>query len=255
MLRRRVTTAMKIWLKIAALLIVAAASQAEAGSCRDMEFDGARYSVCEAGALEDVRLFLHGADARPLGTFGAVDQSLAIDGKRLAFAMNAGMYHEDRRPVGYYVERGEELAPLQRKPGPGNFGLHPNGVFCVLDGSFAVVETLAFDAARPKCRFASQSGPMLVLSGALHPKFVPDSDSVNIRNGVGVSEDGQRAFFAISDDAVNFHAFARFFRDALKVPNALFFDGTISRLYAPEIGRDDFGFPMGPIVGLVVPAG
>lgn len=246
---------MKIWLKIAALLIVAAASQAEAGSCRDMEFDGARYSVCEAGALEDVRLFLHGADARPLGTFGAVDQSLAIDGKRLAFAMNAGMYHEDRRPVGYYVERGEELAPLQRKPGPGNFGLHPNGVFCVLDGSFAVVETLAFDAARPKCRFASQSGPMLVLSGALHPKFVPDSDSVNIRNGVGVSEDGQRAFFAISDDAVNFHAFARFFRDALKVPNALFFDGTISRLYAPEIGRDDFGFPMGPIVGLVVPAG
>ncbi|MCX8507754.1 MAG: phosphodiester glycosidase family protein, partial [Rhodobacteraceae bacterium] len=83
----------------------------------------------------------------------------------------------------------------------------------------------------------------------------PDSDSVNIRNGVGVSEDGKRAVFVISDEAVNFHAFARLFRDGLKLPNALFFDGTISRLYAPERGRDDFGFPMGPMVGLVVPAG
>ncbi len=246
---------MKTRLKIAALVLVASASQAAAGVCRDMEFDGARYSLCEAEASEDVRLFLNGTDEKPLGTFRAVDQSLAADGKRLAFAMNAGMYHEDRRPVGYYVEKGAEMAALQRKPGPGNFGLQPNGVFCVLDGSFAVVETLAFDAARPNCRFASQSGPMLVLSGALHPKFAMDSESVNIRNGVGVSEDGKRAFFVISDDAVNFHAFARFFRDGLKVPNALFFDGTISRLYAPEVGRDDFGFPMGPIVGLVVPAG
>ncbi len=59
---------------------------------------------------------------------------------------------------------------------------------------------------------------------------------------------------SISDGAVNFHAFARVFRDALSVPDALYFDGNVSRLYAPEIGRDDFGFPMGPMVGLSVPA-
>lgn len=235
------------------LVAVLIGQAARAGSCRDMEYEGASYSVCEAKAGEDVRLFLNGPDGRPLGTFRAVNTALAEGEQMLAFAMNAGMYHEDRSPVGYLVENGQELAPLQRRPGPGNFGLQPNGVFCVRPDGFAVVETLAFDAARPDCRFASQSGPMLVLSGALHPKFLVDSDSYNIRNGVGVSRDGTQAFFVVSNDQVNFYTFARFFRDALQTPDALFFDGTISRLYAPEVGRDDFGLPMGPIVGLVVP--
>lgn len=227
---------------------------AEAATCRDLEFDGRSYSVCEGTAGDDLRLFLTDPEGALLGSFGAVDTMLAGEGRKLAFAMNAGMYHEDRRPVGYFVADGQEIAPLQRKPGPGNFGLHPNGVFCVMQDRFEVIETLAFDAARPDCRYASQSGPMLVLSGALHPKFLPDSDSLNIRNGVGVSADGRHAYFAISNEAVNFDSFARLFRDGLKAPNALFFDGTISRLYAPELGRDDFGLPMGPIVGLAVPS-
>jgi uncharacterized protein YigE (DUF2233 family) len=33
--------------------------------------------------------------------------------------------------------------------------------------------------------------------------------------------------------------------------NALYFDGKISRLFAPELGRSDIGFPIGPMVGLV----
>jgi uncharacterized protein YigE (DUF2233 family) len=94
---------------------------------------------------------------------------------------------------------------------------------------------------------------MLVIDGALHPRFLPDSGSRYIRNGVGVSEDGKRAVFAISDAPVTFHEFARLFRDALNLPNALYFDGKVSRLFAPGIGRDDIGFPMGPMVGLVAP--
>ena len=35
----------------------------------------------------------------------------------------------------------------------------------------------------------------------------------------------------------------------------LYFDGNISRLYAPSLGRHDGGFPMGPMVGTVVPKG
>ncbi|WP_420712608.1 phosphodiester glycosidase family protein [Frigidibacter sp. RF13] len=246
---------MKSWTRAAALFGLSFfALPAYGGDCRDMEFEEASYTVCEAAAGEDLRLFLNGPDGRPLGTFGAVQAQLASEGKRLAFAMNAGMYHDDRRPVGYYVEQGQEQAPLQRKPGPGNFGLHPNGVFCVTADGFAVIETLAFDAARPACLYASQSGPMLVLSGAIHPKFVAASPSVNIRNGVGVSRDGRQAYFVISDQRVNFHRFARFFRDGLNLPDALFFDGTISRLYAPDLGRDDFGLPMGPMIGLVVPS-
>ena len=95
---------------------------------------------------------------------------------------------------------------------------------------------------------------MLVIGGELHPRFFADSDSRYIRNGVGVSADGRRAVFAISDSPLNFHEFASFFRDGLEMPDALYFDGNISRLYAPEIGRDDFGFPMGPMVGLSAPA-
>ena len=96
---------------------------------------------------------------------------------------------------------------------------------------------------------------MLVIDGELHPKLLPESDSTYIRNGVGVSADGTRAVFAISNDPVNFHAFARLFRDELGLPNALYFDGNISRLYAPELQRHDAGFPMGPIVGTVIPQG
>ncbi len=96
---------------------------------------------------------------------------------------------------------------------------------------------------------------MLVIDGALHPRFIATSDSTYIRNGVGVSADGSRAVFAISNDRVNFYSFARLFRDALGLPDALYFDGNISRLFAPGLQRHDAGFPMGPIVGTVVPQG
>ena len=92
---------------------------------------------------------------------------------------------------------------------------------------------------------------MLVIDGALHPRFLPDSTSTYIRNGVGVSADGQTAWFVISDRPVTFHRFARFFRDSLGAPNALYFDGSISRLFVPAQGRADFGLPLGPMVGLV----
>jgi len=101
--------------------------------------------------------------------------------------------------------------------------------------------------------YATQSGPMLVIDGALHPRFLPDSTSRYVRNGVGTSADGKRTVFAISRNAVTFHEFGRLFRDGLDLPNALYFDGNISRLYAPSIGRNDAGFAMGPVVGVVVP--
>jgi len=96
----------------------------------------------------------------------------------------------------------------------------------------------------------TQSGPMLVIDGALHPRFIDGGTSKYIRNGVGTSADGQRAIFAISNAPVNFHSFGRLFRDVLALPNALYFDGNVSRLYAPTLGRDDFGFRLGPMVAV-----
>ena len=165
--------------------------------------------------------------------------------------MNAGMYHPGREPVGLFVENGQERAPIVTAGSQDNFGMRPNGVFCISDSGFAVIESRAFAANPPACRFATQSGPMLVIGGKLHPAFRPKSDSLNIRNGVGVSADGSRAWFVISQERVNFAEFARVFRDALGAPQALYFDGNVSRLFAPDMGRRDMGFPMGPIVGLV----
>jgi uncharacterized protein YigE (DUF2233 family) len=226
---------------------------ASASSCRDAIFDGTSYTLCEVTLADDLRLF-HSGPEGAYGSFRAVDAALAAEGMQLGFAMNAGMYHRDLAPVGLYIEEGVEAQRIITSDGPGNFGLLPNGVFCISD-SFRVIESRAFKKDAPDCRFATQSGPMLVIDGKLHPKFLQDSDSTYIRNGVGVSEDGSRAVFAISNRPVNFHTFARLFRDELGLPNALYFDGSISRLFAPQLDRHDAGFPMGPIVGTVIPQG
>jgi uncharacterized protein YigE (DUF2233 family) len=165
------------------------------------------------------------------------------------------MYHEDRRPVGHYIEDGIEVQRVIPNAGPGNFGLLPNGVLCLRDGRADVFETTDYLDQSPACRDATQSGPMLVIGGELHPRFLVDSTSRYIRNGVGTSEDGTRAVFAISDTTVTFHEFGSLFRDHLGLKNALYFDGNISRLRAPDLGRSGSGFTtLGPIIGVVEPA-
>lgn len=237
--------------RLLAILLVLAPLAARAADCRDLTFDGASYTTCEVALGEDLRLFQSGPDGA-YGSFRKLNDSLAAQGQTLGFAMNAGMYHRDLSPVGLYIEAGQELSRIVTSDGPGNFGMLPNGVFCIGE-TFRLIESRAFKAEHPDCRFATQSGPMLVIDGKLHSGFLPDSDSTYIRNGVGVSQDGTRAVFAISNVPVNFHAFARLFRDALQLPDALYFDGNISRLYAPGLDRHDAGFPMGPIVGTVIP--
>lgn len=236
----------------AALVCCALATAADAAPCVRMQHDGQGYTVCTVTADQDVRLFLNDTEGTAFGSFVRVNAALNASGQRLAFAMNAGMYHRDRRPVGLYVQDGQQAMRLITSAGPGNFGLLPNGVFCIADDRFAVVETTAYSRLPFECRDATQSGPMLVIDGALHPRFLEDSDSRFVRNGVGVAGDGGRAVFAISDGPVTFHEFGRLFRDGLQLPQALYFDGNISRLHAPGIGRSDWGLPMGPIVGLVV---
>lgn len=203
-------------------------------------------------AVHDIRLFLNNADGDAYGHFNWVNEALEENGERLVFAMNAGMYHEDRSPVGFFREDGEDRAPVNVNDGPGNFHLKPNGVFYVLENGMAGVDETGvyLMTKRKPPRYATQSGPMLVIGGEIHPRFLPDSDSLKRRNGVGVTEEGE-VIFALADTPVRFYDFAVYFRDILKTPNALYLDGTISRLYAPELERNDPGVQMGPIIGVV----
>jgi uncharacterized protein YigE (DUF2233 family) len=173
-------------------------------------------------------------------------------GQRLGFAMNAGMYHEDRSPVGLYIQDGIEYQRIITSDGPGNFGLLPNGVLCWTDRAAHIVESRAFAAAPPVCDYATQSGPMLVIAGDLHPRFLEHGTSLHIRNGVGIGPQGRHLYFVISENPVNFHHFGRFFRDHLNLDTALYLDGRVSRLYAPDLGWSGFGWwRLGPVIGTV----
>lgn len=221
------------------------------------------YIVCRVHpSTDEIRLFHADAEGKPFGHFQRVERALEAEGLKLVFAMNAGMYHPSRAPVGLYIERGTARAAVNNRDCSGNFCLKPNGVFWVGDRSahvtttedFATVSLLGKEGEAKGCRarvcYATQSGPMLVIDGEIHPKFLADSTSRYRRNGVGVTAEGEVAF-AISDAPVTFHEFATFFRDDLKTPNALYLDGAVSRLYSPEVGRNEPGPAMGPIVGVV----
>jgi uncharacterized protein YigE (DUF2233 family) len=237
------------------LLIVVAfgwgGARAADAPCRMLAFEGADYTICTFDTHETkLALYNLNDQGHPYGTFAALSADLAKRGKTLLFAMNAGMYDESLKPVGLYVEDGKLVKKINRRNGPGNFHMKPNGVFFTAGNSAGVLETEAYLRAKPPVEFATQSGPMLVIDGAIHPKFSPDGPSLKRRNGVGVTDD-HTTVFAIADSEVNFHSFARLFRDALNCQNALFFDGTVSSLYSPELGRADAFYPLGPIIAAV----
>jgi len=232
--------------------LLAACAQAEPEDCRAVKHAGQAFTVCSFSVDEDIRLHLTHADGNPVAQFERLEAFVEEDGKELVFAMNAGMYHTDRSPVGLYIEDGKLTAPIVTRAGPGNFGMLPNGVFAIMnDGGVQILETSEYAEAGGEVRSATQSGPMLVIAGSLHPKFNPDGTSRRRRNGVGISADGQTISFAISDGFVTFHEFATLFRDVLETPNALYLDGTVSRMFAPSIDRNESGLDMGPIVSVV----
>jgi uncharacterized protein YigE (DUF2233 family) len=222
--------------------------------CREIVFEDARALLCTVEpASYSIELVYLGADGAPYGSVAQAAKALSENGdqaRALVLAMNAGMYHADMTPVGLYIENSIEIAPLNRHDGFGNFFLKPNGVFVVdADGGARVMETDAFQAAAPAPVFATQSGPMLVIDGEIHPRFLPDGTSKYTRNGVGVRADG-RAVFAITRDPLSLGSFARLFRDAADCPNALFFDGAVSSLALGDRMVVDSGEPAGPIVAV-----
>lgn len=171
-------------------------------------------------------------DGQLLGSLKKLSSHFQAMNQPILFAMNGGMYQVDRQPVGLYIEKHRTLAPLNTSKGEGNFFLEPNGVFYLTKNASAHVCSTTEFKADSTIAFATQSGPMLVVHGAIHPKFNANSKNTAIRNGVGIMPDG-RILMALSKSEVNLHTFASYFlRNGCQ--NALYLDGNVSRAYCPE---------------------
>ncbi len=223
------------------------AAHPAASACRSESFEEVPLTHCIADpARHRVTIVLGRSEATPYRSLAA----LAADRREgtLAFAMNGGMFDDAGQPIGYYVAGGKRLHRLNRAEGGGNFHLLPNGVFYGTGRRWAVTTTEAFARRvdkRPE--FGTQSGPMLVIDGKLHPRITDDGVSRYLRNAVGVDRQG-RAHFVISDYPLSFGKLARYYRDVLKVPNALYLDGNVSALWDPAVGRIDSSPPLGPLI-------
>lgn len=234
-----------------ALALLCSGCRTEPQNLSQVSYANRRYTVCRVDLKkQQLELFWRDAKGKPLKSFAAVEQSLRARKRKLVFAMNAGMFREDFSPVGLYVERGKQLRPLNlASGGKSNFTLKPNGVFALTNSGARVLESSRYPTIKSSTLLATQSGPMLVIEGKLHPAFRRASTSRLIRNGVGVVS-AQQVIFAISEDPVNFHEFATFFRDRLGCQNALYLDGNVSSLYAPRLRRHDAWVELGPMVGV-----
>jgi len=238
---------MRKLLLLLALCVAGAASLAAAPARAEP-----RYTVVKIDLRKDrLALFLRDDAGVEFKRFDRLEAWLAAHNRQLLFAVNAGMYHADFSPVGLLVQEGREVSPLNLSAGTGNFFLKPNGVFLVSGNQPRVVESSEYPALSRGVRLATQSGPLLLRRGVVHPAFIPDSDSRKIRNGVGVS--GHTAVFVISEDPVNFYEFALYFRDVLHCRDALYLDGTVSALHSLALRRSDFVRDLGPILGVAVP--
>ncbi|ANU08065.1 hypothetical protein A6F65_01770 [Paraurantiacibacter namhicola] len=226
-----------------------APAASEPSACKPVVFEETPLTHCIAApAKHAIAMDLGPDDGAPYRSLAGLAANRAPDAPAVAFAMNGGMYDEAGEPIGYYVEGGERLHELNRADGPGNFHLKPNGVFFGTGDTWRVLTSAKFyDTVSDRPEFGTQSGPMLVIDGELHPDFSEDGESKKTRNGVGVDAAG-RAHFVISEAPVSFGKFARYFRDVAETPNALFLDGSVSQLWNAARGRMDNGPSLGPII-------
>ncbi|ENW92400.1 phosphodiester glycosidase family protein [Acinetobacter dispersus] len=226
-----------------------ASSPVHAMQHETLQLNQQKYDVIKVEHLNQLQLFLKQPQSnRYYQKFAAIQKALPAC-EELNFAMNAGMYHADFQPVGLYIENGKELAKLNVAKGFGNFFMQPNGVVAWNDQQAVIKSTADYKHDQFKAKFATQSGPMLVYHGKINNQFIADSNSLKIRNGVGIK--GNQLYFVISQQRVSFYQFALFFKQQLKIDNALYLDGSISSVYSAQTKRHDKTFNLGPIVAEV----
>ena len=240
--------------------ITAPTQPGRAEACNRETFEGTDYITCDVEADgTGLHLFWKNAEGKPYRNFAKLADATANSGKTLVFAFNAGMYQSDFSPMGLYIEDGRELHPASKTTPPHssgpvpNFYKKPNGIFYLGEKGAGILPTDRFLKQNIKPQLATQSGPMLVIDNQINPIFIVGSTDRTRRSGIGICDSGAIRF-AVSEDAVNFHDFARLFRDHLQCPNALFLDGGGGAgIYVPALKRNDISWHggYGPMFGFI----
>jgi uncharacterized protein YigE (DUF2233 family) len=210
------------------------------------------FSTCIVNpAKADIRIY-NRISKKGVHTFSSLAALAEQEKTTLVLAMNAGMYERNREAKGLLVSKGITEKPLdQDTAGYGNFYLQPNGVFALDSSGHAyVVTTAAYNALADtiSIRYATQSGPMLVMDGKVLPRFPDGSPNRHIRNAIGIT-DQQDVVLAISRDPVTFFEMGSFMISQ-GCTSVLYLDGAISQAYMPDIHTNSLsdGEHLGPIL-------
>lgn len=200
---------------------------------------------------QDLKLYWKKDTNEIFGSIQNLKSWLAKHNKKLIFAMNGGMYKQDYSPLGLFIENKKIVSPLNINNGNGNFYMQPNGVFYIADNGFPAIKSTSNFTNIRQVKYATQSGPMLVIGGKINPVFMEKSTNLNIRNGVGILSDS-KVLFAMSKREINFYEFAKFFK-LFGCQNALYLDGFVSRTYLPEKNWIQTDGDFGVIIGVSKP--
>lgn len=197
---------------------------------------------------QEINLYWKNEQGHNFGSIGNLKRWLAKKNKTLIFATNGGMYKPDRTPQGLYIEKQKTLSSLDSSNNSGNFYLKPNGVFYLTTENLAFVCKTENFYNNGSIKFATQSGPMLVVDGQIHPAFKKGSSNLNIRNGVGILPNN-KVVFAMSKKELSFYDFANYFK-SMGCKNALYLDGLVSRTYLPAKKWTETDGDFGVIIGI-----
>jgi len=199
---------------------------------------------------DELNFYLKDNNGTIFKRFENLNNWLKAKNKKLLFAMNGGMYMENSMPLGLYIENEKIIRKINRvKNAFGNFYMQPNGVFFITKKNNVYIKKTTDFKYKNSIKYATQSGPMLLINGKMHPKFRKGSSNLHIRNGVGILADG-RILFAISNELINFYDFAKFFQNN-GCKNALYFDGFVSDIYLPPEHNTFHYSKFGVIIGQI----